>query len=79
MPVAPPLESGASPSACHWSRSSICGAPEIGGRDAQATVLQTSASAPALFQPGLGQAGAIDRRSGWLRDFNTSQAMRKQG
>ena len=34
------------------------------GSDAQATVLHRSASTPALFQPGLGQAGASARRSG---------------
>ena len=63
MPVTPPLDSGATPSACHWLCSSP-GSSAVRGSEAQATVLHSSASAPALFQPGLGQAGASDRRNG---------------
>ena len=43
------------------------------GSDAQATPLHSKASSPALFQPGVGQFRAIERRSGcaWVRAVNT--------
>jgi hypothetical protein len=44
-------------------------------------VLHSSATAPALFQPGRGQERESERRSGcaWLRDVNTKPVMPKQG
>jgi len=70
IPLTPRLESGATPSACHcWSSGSCPGR----GKDAHATPLQSRASTPALFHPGLGQAGASERRNGcaWLGNVNT--------
>jgi hypothetical protein len=80
MPVTPPLDSGASPSARHWLCSSF-ESSTARGSDAQATVLHRSASTPALFQPGVGQPRASERRSGcaWLRDVNTTPSIAKQG
>src|SRR5690348_13057963 len=76
MPVTPPLDSGATPSARHWLCSSVENSAAR-GNDAQATVLHRSASTPALFHPkGHGnrdQPGVSDRLSGraWLRGVNT--------
>jgi hypothetical protein len=75
-PVTPPLDSGATPSACH-SRCSFAGKSSARGNDAQATVLHSRASAPALFHPGRGQVRASERRNGcaWVRDVNTAAVM----
>ena len=72
IPVTPPLESGASRAPATGAARPLKG-PRTRGSDAQATVLHSNASAPALFQPGRGQAGASERRSGWawLGDVNT--------
>jgi hypothetical protein len=80
IPVTPPLDSGASPSACHCRWSSL-GSAVARGNDAQATVLHSSANAPAVFQPGRGQAGESDRLSGcaWLRDVNTRAGVANRG
>jgi hypothetical protein len=80
IPLTPPPESGLSPSACHcrcWSSGIVAGR----GKDAQATPLHSKASAPALFQPGVGQPRSSDRRSGcaWVRDVNTRPLMPIQG
>ena len=56
IPLTPPPDRGATPSACHCCRSSAGIAAAGRGKLAQATVLHKSASTPALFQPGLGQA-----------------------
>src|SRR5689334_11056229 len=80
IPVTPPLDSGATLSACHCRWSSLGTSVSL-GKEAQATVLQASASAPATFQPGRGQAGARERRSGCARlgDVNTRAVMANQG
>ena len=62
-PVAPPLARGATPSACHWRCSSVESSSGRGS-EAQATVLHSSASTPALFRPGSVQPGASARLSG---------------
>src|SRR4051812_16203732 len=70
MPVSPPLESGAMPSACHWRCSSV----EVSatrGSDAQPTVLHRRANTPAPTHPAVcpttrGKAGASARRRGWV-------------
>lgn len=51
------------------------------GSDAQATPLHSKASAPALFQPGVGQDAASERRKGWMlvRGVDTALLMAKQG
>ncbi|MGN6849876.1 MAG: hypothetical protein ACTHJK_10460, partial [Sphingomicrobium sp.] len=74
------FESGATANASHWRWSSF-GSSVARGSDAQATVLQSSAKTPALFHPGLGQAGVSDRRSGcaWLRDVNISAGVSNRG
>ena len=80
MPLTPPLDKGATPSACHC-RCSSTGRITTRGSDAQATPLHNNASTPALFQPGLGQVRAIERRNGcaWVRAVNTSCISPKQG
>src|SRR6476659_7194253 len=80
IPVAPPLERGATPNDRHCCCSSD-GASIARGKEAHATVLHSSASAPALFHPGRGQERASDRRSGcaWLRDVNIQKVMPNQG
>jgi len=63
MPLTPPFDSGATPSACHclcWSSGIVTTC----GSDAQATPLHSRASTPALFQPGRGQPWSSDRLSG---------------
>ena len=66
------LDRGETPRACHCccSPAGIAAGP---GKLAQATVLQSSASTPALFHPGLGQAWSSECRSGcaWARDVDT--------
>ena len=81
IPLTPPLDSGATPSACHcrcWSNG-ITAAGR--GKLAQATVLHNSASTPALFHPGCGQAGASACLSGCAccRDVITTGVMPNQG
>jgi hypothetical protein len=51
------------------------------GNEAQATVLHSKASTPALFQPTRGHAGASARRKGcaWLCDINTKPVIANQG
>jgi hypothetical protein len=80
IPLAPPLDSGDTPSACHCCCSTAEGSAER-GKLAHATVLHSSASTPALFQPGVGQARASDRRIGceWARDVITGAVMPNQG
>jgi len=60
------------PSACHCDCSSA-GSCIGRGKLAQATVLHSKASAPALFQPGGVQAGSSACRKGcaWFREIST--------
>jgi len=55
--------------------------PPPRGKDAQATVLHSKASTPALFHPARGKAGASDFRKGcpWLGDVNIAPLIAKQG
>jgi hypothetical protein len=80
IPLTPPLDRGATPSARHCC-CSLIGIPTGRGKLAQATVLHSKASTPALFQPGPGHARAIARRIGcaWVRDANTTALMPNQG
>jgi hypothetical protein len=80
IPVTPPPDKGATPSARHCC-SSAGGISAARGKLAQATVLHSKASTPALFQPGCGQACGSARRSGcaWARDVNTKPVMPNQG
>ena len=76
IPLVPPLDSGATPKACHW-RCWSSGIATTRGSEAQATPLHSKASTPALFQPkgkeSAGQDRSSDRLSGcaWVRDVNT--------
>jgi hypothetical protein len=82
IPLAPPLDSGLTPSACHWRCSSL--ESSMGrGRLAQATPLHSSAKMPALFQPRGGSVGAGPLRRPnvcvWPVFINTGSGMAKQG
>jgi hypothetical protein len=61
MPVAPPAERGATPSARHWRCASAEKAAAGRGNEAQATVLHSSANRLAFAQLGRRQA-VLDAR-----------------
>jgi hypothetical protein len=80
MPLTPPPDKGATPSACHW-RCWSSGIATTLGSDAHATPLHNNATTPALFHPGVGQDRASERRNGcaWVRPLNTPPVMPIQG